>query len=165
MYIVAFSWWAITCFYEIWGGPTIVQYMGVRRKFSRGGATLTYCLSFSGCWRCDANGRSKLALAFLHHKENYPWYKNSPKNCASLVVIARCITIIYTMLINLFSIVGRIYVYFYELRPPQIVSTSLFDCPSTEHAHTVEQGSQTRRSHVVPEGILCDPRCVLGTFI
>jgi len=29
------------------------------------GATSTYCLSFSGCWRCNANGRSQNALLFL----------------------------------------------------------------------------------------------------
>ena len=32
------------------------------------------------------------------------------------------------------------YVYFYELRPPQIASTSLFDCLSTKHTHTVDIG-------------------------
>jgi len=47
--------------------------MGVRRNFSRGGATSTFCLSFSGCWRCHENGRSQNALLFLHHKENLPW--------------------------------------------------------------------------------------------
>jgi len=26
-----------------------------------------YCLSFSGCWRCNANGRSQNALPFLAH--------------------------------------------------------------------------------------------------
>ena len=36
--------------------------MGVRRKFARTGTTLKFCLSFSGCWRCNANGRSQTAL-------------------------------------------------------------------------------------------------------
>jgi len=30
-------------------------------------------LSFSGCWRWNANGRPQNALLFLHHKENAPW--------------------------------------------------------------------------------------------
>jgi len=38
--------------------------MGVRRIFSRG-ATPKFCLSFSGCWRCNTNGRSQNALSFL----------------------------------------------------------------------------------------------------
>jgi len=46
--------------------------MGVRRNFSRGG-TSTFCLSFSGCWRYNENGRSQNAFLFLHHKENSPW--------------------------------------------------------------------------------------------
>jgi len=45
--------------------------MGFRRKFSRG-ATSTFCLSFSGCWRCNENGRSQNSLLFLHYKENSP---------------------------------------------------------------------------------------------
>ena len=46
--------------------------MDVRRNFFRR-ATSTFCLSFSSCWRCNANGRSENALLFLHHKENSPW--------------------------------------------------------------------------------------------
>jgi len=38
--------------------------MGVRRNFSRGGETSKFCLSFSGCWRCNVNGRSQNALSF-----------------------------------------------------------------------------------------------------
>ena len=57
------------------------------------------------------------------------------------------------------------YVYLYELRPPQIASTRLFDCLSSKHARTVDQGPQTPRSHFAPEGILCGRRCVLGIFI
>jgi len=37
---------------------------GVRRNFSRG-ATSKFCLSFSGCWWCNANWRSQNALPFL----------------------------------------------------------------------------------------------------
>jgi len=33
-----------------------VLIMGVRRIFPGGGETATLCLSFSGCWRRDANG-------------------------------------------------------------------------------------------------------------
>jgi len=43
-------------------------------------ATSTYCLSFSGCWRCSANGHPQNALLFLHHKENALCYVNSHKN-------------------------------------------------------------------------------------
>jgi len=34
-----------------------VMDMGVRRNFSRGGAKSTFCLSFCGFWRCNANWR------------------------------------------------------------------------------------------------------------
>jgi len=47
--------------------------MSVRRNFSTGSATSTFCLSFSSCWRCNANGSSQNALLFQHHKENAPW--------------------------------------------------------------------------------------------
>ena len=47
--------------------------MGVRRNFSRGGAKSTFCLSFSGCWRYNANRCSQNASLFLQHKENAPW--------------------------------------------------------------------------------------------
>jgi len=33
--------------------------MGVRRNFSREGATSIFCLWFSSCWWCKANGRSQ----------------------------------------------------------------------------------------------------------
>jgi len=44
----------------------------------------TICLFFSGCWQCDAIGRSQNASPFLHHKENALCYGNSYKKCASL---------------------------------------------------------------------------------
>jgi len=56
--------------------------MGIGRYFSRG-AKSTFCLSFSGCWRYNANGRSQNSLPFQHHKEHAPCYGNSPKICAS----------------------------------------------------------------------------------
>jgi len=46
---------------------------GFRRNFSRGSATSTFCLSVSGCWRCNSNGRSQNTLLFLHHEVNAPW--------------------------------------------------------------------------------------------
>jgi len=72
---------------------------GVRRNFSRGGATSTFCLSVSGCWRCNSNGRSQNTLLFLHHEANAPWkhvlhlhifwnlfqvelHRNVPQKCA-----------------------------------------------------------------------------------
>jgi len=42
------------------------------------------CLSFSGCWRSNANGRLQNALPVLYHKGNVLCYSNSHKNCASL---------------------------------------------------------------------------------
>ena len=39
-----------------WGTLRIYSgIMGVSRNFSRRGAKPTFCLSFSGCWRCNAN--------------------------------------------------------------------------------------------------------------
>ena len=69
--------------------PACVDWLattGVRRNFSRG-ATSTFCLSFSGCWRRNANRRSQDALPFLHHKENAPCYGRSPKWSASLAAV------------------------------------------------------------------------------
>jgi len=57
--------------------------MGVRKNFNRR-EKWTFCLFFSGCWWCNAIGRSKNALSFLHHKENALRYDNSHKNSASL---------------------------------------------------------------------------------
>ena len=34
------------------------------------GAASTLCLSFSGCWRCNAIGRSQNALPFPNHKKH-----------------------------------------------------------------------------------------------
>ena len=31
------------------------------------------------CWRCNANGRSQIALSFLHYRENAPCYGNNHK--------------------------------------------------------------------------------------
>ena len=55
---------------------------GLSQKFFQGGTSI-FCLSLSGCWRCDANGCSQNALSFLYHQENAPCYGNSHKNCAS----------------------------------------------------------------------------------
>jgi len=43
--------------------------MRVRKDFFRGGKS-TFCLFFSGCWCCNANGRSQNDLPFLHHTGN-----------------------------------------------------------------------------------------------
>ena len=51
----------------IW--KTYTSSMGARRNFPEG-ETSTLCLSFSDCWRCNANGRSHNALRFLHRIEN-----------------------------------------------------------------------------------------------
>jgi len=49
-----------------------VAIMSVRRNFSRG-AKSTFCLSFSDCWRCNANGHIK--------KGNVQCYGNSCIQC------------------------------------------------------------------------------------
>ena len=45
-----------------------IAYMGVRRNFSRG-STSTFCLSFSGCWRFNANGSSQTVYCFYTTKK------------------------------------------------------------------------------------------------
>jgi len=52
--------------------------MGVGINVSKGSES-TFCLSFSGCWLCNAGGRTHNALPFLHHKENARCYSNSCK--------------------------------------------------------------------------------------
>ena len=52
---------------------------GLPQNFYQG-ATSTFCLSFSGCWRYNANERSQNALPILHHNENVPCYANRHKN-------------------------------------------------------------------------------------
>jgi len=51
------------------------------------GETLPFYLSFSGCWRYNADGGSQNALPFLHHQENSICYSKSHKNCASLTAM------------------------------------------------------------------------------
>jgi len=51
--------------------------LGVLRNLSGGGAKSTFCLSLSGCWRCNANRRTQNASPFLHHKKNAQCYGNS----------------------------------------------------------------------------------------
>jgi len=59
-------------------GEYYISVHGRPQKFFQGGAKSTFCLSFSGCWRCSAHGRSQNALPFQHHKENAPCYGSSP---------------------------------------------------------------------------------------
>jgi len=40
--------------------------LGVRRNVSSGSSS-KFCISFSGYWRCNANGRSQNTLPFLSH--------------------------------------------------------------------------------------------------
>jgi len=55
---------------------------GRPQKFFQGGAMFTFCLSFSGFWRCSANRCSQNVLPFLHHKENAQCYGNGCKQCS-----------------------------------------------------------------------------------
>jgi len=55
------------CFTSIWLFSLV--HMGVRRNFSKGGATSTFCFSFSGCWRCNANARSQTLCPFYTTKK------------------------------------------------------------------------------------------------
>jgi len=90
--------------------------MGVRRNLSRGGATSTFCLSFSCCWRCNANAPSWNALPFLNHNDNAPCYGNSRKNRASLA--QQCFFFIYAS----FHTVQNYKAYHYQ----QSLSRSIF---------------------------------------
>jgi len=71
--------------------------MGDLRHFFRG-ATSKCCISFLGCWGCNANVRSLNALPFRYHNENSEWQQSH--KCAWLAAIARHIVIIYTMWID-----------------------------------------------------------------
>jgi len=68
--------------------------MGVRSTFSWG-ETSTFCLYFSGCWRCNAHGRLQSALLFLRKKKLLHFMTIVTKKFASLAVIARYIAISY----------------------------------------------------------------------
>jgi len=50
-------------------------------KFFQGKATSQFCLSFSGCWRCNSIGPSQNALPFLHHKRCHMLQQHSEKLC------------------------------------------------------------------------------------
>jgi len=65
---------------------TLAQTWASAEFFPRG-AKSTFCLSFSGCWRRNAHGRSQNALSVQHHKENAPCYGNSPQKCGSLAAM------------------------------------------------------------------------------
>jgi len=56
-------------------------------KFFQSGTTSTFCLSFSGCWRCNANGHPQKALPYLNHTENALCYGSRLKNCVSLAAM------------------------------------------------------------------------------
>jgi len=47
-------------------------HMGIRSDFSSGEAS-TFCLYFSGSWRCSAHGRLQSALPCLHKKKLLPF--------------------------------------------------------------------------------------------
>jgi len=55
-----------------------LAHMGVR-FFSRG-ETSPIWLSFSDCWRCNANGRSQNALPFLHFEVNAVCYDHGRRD-------------------------------------------------------------------------------------
>jgi len=61
----------------IW--KTCTSSMGARRNIPAG-VTSTLCLSFSDCWRCNANARQHNVLRFLHRLETAPCYGKSRKN-------------------------------------------------------------------------------------
>ena len=54
---------------------------GHPQKFFQVGAKLTFCLTFSGCWQCSANGHSQNALPFLHYKKYPMLQQQSQKWC------------------------------------------------------------------------------------
>jgi len=59
--------------FEVVNCAEVVLSMGVRRGFSSWREMSTFCLFFSDCWRCNANGRTQ--------KENVQCYGNSCKQC------------------------------------------------------------------------------------
>jgi len=70
--LIVFEWLKIiepnsTTLYDPRFRSKSVYPMGVRRNFSRVEATSKFCLFFTGCWRCNANGCSQNALPFLPH--------------------------------------------------------------------------------------------------
>ena len=136
---------------------------GRPQKFFQGGGNVDVLLILFRLLTMQCNWTFIKHFTLSTPQRKLPMIRQQSQKCASLAVITRYITIIYTRVHNLFAVAG--YVYFYELRPPQIASTSLFNCLSTKNAHTIDQGSQTRGPHVSREGIFCGPRCVLGIFI
>jgi len=78
---------------------TLVQeklFFSVPQKFFQVGKTSTFCLSFLGFCRFNANGCSQNAWPFLLYKEN-PHATSTVKKCASLATTARYFAIIHTM--------------------------------------------------------------------
>jgi len=138
--------------------------MGVRRKFSRGGNVDILLILFR-LLTMQCKWTFKKRFSFSTPQRKLPMIQKQSQKMRFVGSDSQvcCDNLHYGA--QPFRYCRPHYVYFYEVRPTQIVSTSLFDCLSTKHARRVDQGSQTRRPHVVPEGILCDPRRVLGTFI
>ena len=54
---------------------------GPPQKFFQVGAKSIFSSSSSGCWRCNANGRTQNASLFSHHKANAHCYGNSCIQC------------------------------------------------------------------------------------
>ena len=75
---------------------------GVRKNFSRG-VQRRHFASFSGCWRCNANGHSQNALLFLHHEVNAPMIARAPfasilKNFSSGALLYEFATKVHVLL-------------------------------------------------------------------
>jgi len=62
---------------------TLLAISGIRASaeiFPGGGAKSTFCLSFSGCWRCNAHGRSQTLYPFNTTKKMPRVTATVPKN-------------------------------------------------------------------------------------
>ena len=72
---------------------------GRPQKFFRAGALLTFSLSFSGCWQCNANGLSENALTSVPKAQiKCPAVlRQQSQKCDSLAAIIKHIRIIYTI--------------------------------------------------------------------
>jgi len=69
---------------HIWG----CRLDGLPLKCFQSGTTSKFCLSFSGFWRCNANGRSQNAKRKMSQKREMSCYGNNHKNCVSFVAMS-----------------------------------------------------------------------------
>ena len=82
--------------------------MGVRRKFSRGVGNVDILLKIFRLLTIQCKWTFIKRFTLSTRQKKLPMIRQQWQKCASLTVMARCITIIYTRLHNLFATAGRI---------------------------------------------------------